>query len=208
MPFGYSLRGHCHTERRKDRWFGNPKGIVSSSPGLPSPRGYPGLASVRFSTPTGLCPLSATGPQPRWGWPTPPALPRVARGSQPWAWGRNPFGILGNSRKALGQVLADRNVRAPSPRGYCRTERRKDRWFGNPKGIVSSSPGLRAASYPGLAPVRFSTPSVVPFGGTTTCATIRQMAQLQIVTFGTSFDAKWHYQRGLCPLSAGGGNPN
>ena len=32
MPFGYSLRGHCHTERRKDRWFGNPKGIVSSSP--------------------------------------------------------------------------------------------------------------------------------------------------------------------------------
>ena len=52
MPFGYSLRGH--TERRKDQWFGNPKGIVSSSPGLPSPRGYPGLASVRFSTPTGL----------------------------------------------------------------------------------------------------------------------------------------------------------
>ena len=52
MPFGYSLRGHGRTERRKDRWFGNPKGIVSSSPGLPSPRGYPGLASVRFSTPT------------------------------------------------------------------------------------------------------------------------------------------------------------
>ena len=91
-----SPRGYCRTERRKDRWFGNPKGIVSSSPGLPSPRGYPGIASVRFST--GLCPLSATGPQPRWGWPTPPALPRVARGSQPWAWGRNPFGILVNSR--------------------------------------------------------------------------------------------------------------
>ena len=93
MPFGYSVRGHCHRERRKDRWFGNPKGIVSSSPGLPSPRGYPGLASVRFSTPTGLCPRSASAPQPRWGWPTPPAFPRVARGSQPWAWGRNPFGI-------------------------------------------------------------------------------------------------------------------
>ena len=41
-----------------------------------------------------------------------------------------------------------------------------------------------------------TTPSVVPFGGTTTCATIRQMAQLQIVTFGTSFDAKWHYRWG------------
>ena len=54
MPFGHCLRGHCRTERRKDRWFCNPKGIVSSSPGLPSPRGYPGLASVRFSTPTGL----------------------------------------------------------------------------------------------------------------------------------------------------------
>ena len=54
MPFGYSLRGHCRTERRKDRWFGNPKGIVSSRPGLPSPRGYPGLTPVRFSTPTGL----------------------------------------------------------------------------------------------------------------------------------------------------------
>jgi len=57
MPFGYSLRGHCRTERRKDRWFCNPKGIVSSSPGLPSPRGYPGLAPVRFSTPTIVSPL-------------------------------------------------------------------------------------------------------------------------------------------------------
>ena len=93
MPCGYSLRGHCPTERRKARWFGHPKGIVSSSPGLPSPRGYPGLASVRLSTPTGLCPITTTGPQPRWGWPTPPAFPRVARGSQPWALGRNPFGI-------------------------------------------------------------------------------------------------------------------
>ena len=42
--------------------------------------------------PQRLCPLSAIGPHPRW--PTPPAFPRVARGSQPWAWGRNPFGIL------------------------------------------------------------------------------------------------------------------
>ena len=107
MPFGYSLRGHCQTERRKDRWFGNPKGIVSSSPGLPSPRGYPGLASVRFSTPPGLCPRSAIAPQPRWGWPTPPAFPRVARGSQPWALGRNPFGIQRwNFRKAGAQILA------------------------------------------------------------------------------------------------------
>ena len=33
--------------------------------------------------------------QPRWGWPIPPAFPRVARGSQPWAGGHNPFGIAG-----------------------------------------------------------------------------------------------------------------
>ena len=95
MPCGYSVRGPCRKERRKARWFCNPKGIVSSSPAtvLPSPRGYPGLASVRFSTPTGLCPHYAIGPQPRWGWPTSPAFPRVARGSQPGALGRNPFGI-------------------------------------------------------------------------------------------------------------------
>jgi len=70
----------------------NPKGIVYSSPGL---RGtsYPGLAPVQFSTPTGLCPVTASKTQPRWGWPTPPAFPRVARASQPWALGRNPFGI-------------------------------------------------------------------------------------------------------------------
>jgi hypothetical protein len=80
MLFGYSLRGHCPTERRKDRWFGNPKGIVSSSPGLPSPRGYPGLASGRFST--GLWPLSAIAPQSL-------GLADSTR----WALGRNPFGI-------------------------------------------------------------------------------------------------------------------
>ena len=67
MLFGYSVRGQCRMERRRARW------------------------SVRFST--GLCPISAIGPQLRWGWPTPPAFPRVARGSQPWASGRNPFGI-------------------------------------------------------------------------------------------------------------------
>jgi hypothetical protein len=60
-----SVRGQCRTARRQDRWFGNPKGIVSSSPGLPSQRGYPGLAPVRFSTPTGLCPRSAADCNPK-----------------------------------------------------------------------------------------------------------------------------------------------
>jgi len=102
IPFGYSMRGHCRTGRRKDRWFCNPKGIVSSSPGLPSPRGYPGLASVRFSTPTGLCLLSTTGPQPRW--PTALVFPRVARASQPWASGRNPFGIHLKFPPGMGSI--------------------------------------------------------------------------------------------------------
>ena len=46
----------------------------------------------------------------RWGWPTPPAFPRVARGSQPWASGRNPFGILGkvlNDLEGLAGLLLD-----------------------------------------------------------------------------------------------------
>jgi len=83
MPFGYSVRGQCRMERRRARWLCNPKGIVSSSPGLPSPRGYPGLASVRFSTPTVVSHLRHRATTP-WGWPTPPAFPRVARGSQPF----------------------------------------------------------------------------------------------------------------------------
>ena len=123
MPFGNSVRGQCRTERRRDRWFCNPKGIVSSSPGLPSPRGYPGLAPVRFSTPTGLCPIAALGPQPRWGWPTPPAFPRVAsRTRQPWASGRNPFGIhLWNFRKALG-LKPNPNHRPGLVRGSARRD--------------------------------------------------------------------------------------
>ena len=46
--------------------FCNPKGIVSSSPGL---RGtsYPGSRRGRFSTPTGLCHVATDGPQPRLG---------------------------------------------------------------------------------------------------------------------------------------------
>ena len=94
-------------ERRRDRWYGNPKGIGSSSPaqGLPSPRGYPGLACVGSSTPTGLGPRSTIGPQPRW--PTPPAFPRGASRELPRASGWNPFGIqLWNSRKAGAQILA------------------------------------------------------------------------------------------------------
>ena len=79
-------------ERERTR-TSNPKGIVSSRLGLRA-ASYPGLASVRFSTPTGLCRRSATGP-PSLGLADTTRFPRVARGSQPWASGRNPFWILG-----------------------------------------------------------------------------------------------------------------
>ena len=71
----------------KKQRFGNPKGIVSFSPGLlarwdklvdrfgiakpeyPTGRetSYPGLTQTEFSTPTGLRRISAAEPQPRWG---------------------------------------------------------------------------------------------------------------------------------------------
>ncbi len=83
-----SLRGHCRTERRKDRWFGNPKGIVSSSPAAESAR-LPWVSIRAILNPNDSAPSPPTGHN-RWGWPTPPAFPSVARGSQPWALGRNP----------------------------------------------------------------------------------------------------------------------
>ena len=71
----------------KKQRFGNPKGIVSFSPGLlarwdklvdrfgiakpeyPTGRAtsYPGWSPTQFSTPTGLRRISAAEPQPRWG---------------------------------------------------------------------------------------------------------------------------------------------
>ena len=80
MPFGNSTLKKQLAERLNPQQFCNPKGIVTSSPGL---RGtsYPGSG---FST---------TEPQPCWGCLSWPTLPKVARSSQPWALGRNPFGI-------------------------------------------------------------------------------------------------------------------
>jgi len=77
-------------------------------------------------------------PQPRWGCGSLLVLiPRVARASQPWALGRNPFGIRSKSpRNSVGNDTTfhhpQSNPSAP-----------------NPKGIVSFSPGLRGTSYPG-----------------------------------------------------------
>ena len=112
---------------RKRRQLRNPKGIVSGSPGL---RGtsYPGFQDEGNSTPTGLCHVPGTKPQPRWGCSPLASIPKVARslpreihwsshgisnatafisrGEQPWALSRNPFGIqLWNFRKALTSIL-------------------------------------------------------------------------------------------------------
>jgi hypothetical protein len=82
----------------------NPKGILSQSPGLRA-ASYPGL-TVRDSvpTPTGLWPPHAQSKAT-----TPLGLavgsttfPRVARGSQPWAGGRNPFGIEARVKQNSG----------------------------------------------------------------------------------------------------------
>jgi len=101
MPVGNSTQRKSRAARGKLLRFCNPKGIVSFSPGL---RGtsYPGSQAEWISTPTGLCHVSVTEPQPRWGCWLSATFPRVARSSQPWALSRNPFGILlWNFRKAL-----------------------------------------------------------------------------------------------------------
>jgi hypothetical protein len=96
-------------EQRTNQRFSNPKGIVSASPGL---RGtsYPGWRPAAFPTPTGLRLVFTVLPQPRWGCLRLPRCPRVARSSQPWASGRNPFGIrLWNFRRHWPEG------RAPAP---------------------------------------------------------------------------------------------
>ena len=127
MPFGNSTPEPTPIGDLINQPACNPKGIVSSSPGL---RGtsYPGAGAEGFSTPTGLCPVCPDAPQPRWGWEPTARFPKVARASrlrcaaarhaQPWALGRNPVGIQhGNCRMILGLVwraaVGRRHIRAP-----------------------------------------------------------------------------------------------
>ena len=88
----------------------------------------------------GLWPSSPTKlTQPRWGWPLAGAFPRVARGSQPWAGGHNPFGIeivpfrlswfsvrrsafdVRTFPSALSLTLPGANVIIASPANLCQT---------------------------------------------------------------------------------------
>ncbi len=94
------------------RLIANPKGIPTQSPGL---RGtsYPGKLR-----PMGNQPQRGCGPFLIFDSTTPSGLivvlsviPRVARASQPWAGGRNPFGI--EQRLDDFRVSARANCRSP-----------------------------------------------------------------------------------------------
>jgi hypothetical protein len=77
----------------------NPNGIASSSPRLPSLRGYLGLRIEPNSTATRLRRMSRDEQERNGRNPVGVViffvpLPRIARASQPWALGRNPVGNL------------------------------------------------------------------------------------------------------------------
>ena len=101
----------------------NPKGIPAQSPGLPSPRGYPGWGSELIPTPTGLraahhddatpLGLKTTERQTQGSSCLPPSLRYGAaratlgwRAQSLWDWTTAPWSHL-DSRKAL--VLASRD---------------------------------------------------------------------------------------------------
>src|SRR5262245_54455721 len=92
----------------------NPNGIAASSPGL---RGtsYPGSASKRFSTRKGLWQTlvisdGAIAATPSGLEKISNVQPRVAPSSQPWAGGRNPFGILEVRRRQLRNQTLSREA--------------------------------------------------------------------------------------------------
>jgi hypothetical protein len=84
-------------QRRRRSWRNIPNGIVPASPGL-RVRELPWVRlAKRATTPTGLRQyrlFHRIMPQPFLGCIHCLLIPRVARSSQPWAWCRNPFGIL------------------------------------------------------------------------------------------------------------------
>ena len=88
----------------------NPKGIASISPGL---RGtsYPGYGSAKINNPervashfVNLNSVRKDGCNPVGVEDFCVACPRVARPSQPWAEGSNPFGIAGGAAQVAGNA--------------------------------------------------------------------------------------------------------
>jgi hypothetical protein len=130
------------TERAK--FFCNPKGIVSSSPGL---RGtsYPGFQVRLFSTPTGLRQVSNGKPQPRWGCLSCATFPKVARSLATLGFGRNPFGIhLRNFPKTFSLALVIALLVSIPPdiqRNRCKSRRRLHREIRCARKISPEQPG-------------------------------------------------------------------
>ena len=63
----------------------------------------PWVNTVRnFPNPIGVVAATITEAQPRWGWGIQFCPPRVARSSQPWAGGHNPFGIAEDITQDVG----------------------------------------------------------------------------------------------------------
>ena len=151
-------------------WSGNPNGIPSISPGLRAGR-YPGSGVKHFSTPTGLRSDRQRDPHgddsgKRTGRPRVGSAQHrrcgIVVGSQLHVSVLSPVrgGIIGGGvmppLTGLGFLRAGRTTKIPrrwrsrSPFGI---------WSGNPNGIPSISPGLRAGRYPGSGVKHFSTPT-------------------------------------------------
>ena len=102
----------------------NPNGIPSQSPGL-ARRAYPGNAAPSKSQPQRGCGSKGlTRPATPLGLkPFLPRFPRVARGSQPWALLRNPFGIR---RRTPTELVGIAERKLPQSKTWRRFERLMD----------------------------------------------------------------------------------
>src|SRR6266699_4341379 len=104
-----------HYPQVRDAIEGNPRGVVSSSPGLRACELPWDIVQTASQPQRGCGRARHPRTQPRWGWSV---LTRstqgswVARSSQPWALGRNPFGIKRES-KSVPLVHAPKNQAQP-----------------------------------------------------------------------------------------------
>jgi hypothetical protein len=100
----------------------NPNGIPQHSPGLRGTK-LPWVRGLQNNNPNGVATRYARCPKakPRWGFAFLIRCPRVARSSQPWVLGRNPFGI-GIGRLLKSDLRPSKTIPpfyacTPSPRG-------------------------------------------------------------------------------------------
>ena len=90
--------------------------------------------------------------------------PRVARGSQPWAPGRNPFGILGNFRKRQGTRTSPKRCAGASPSPPREERAGERRPFPPPSkdNTLPLKPGLHTPCHPSNTPIlQYSIPPIL-----------------------------------------------